>query len=68
VLLTSCFASALYKNNCLAFILTSYLKSVAVAAAATNWEKSKTEAKQKDKKVTPLFEKLPSAASPFQRF
>jgi hypothetical protein len=29
VLLTVCFASALYNNNCLAFILTSYLKSVA---------------------------------------
>jgi hypothetical protein len=29
VLLTVCFASALFNNNCLAFILTSYLKSVA---------------------------------------
>jgi hypothetical protein len=64
VLLTVCFASALYNNNCLAFILTSYLKSV--AAAATNCEKGKTGAKRRNKKVTPLFERLPSSAPPLR--
>jgi hypothetical protein len=35
-------------------------------AAATNCEKGKTRAKQRDKKFTPLFEKLPSAVPPLQ--
>jgi hypothetical protein len=34
--------------------------------AATNCEKGKTGAKRRDKKVTLLFEKLPSAAPPLR--
>jgi hypothetical protein len=70
VLLTVCFASALYNINCLAFHIDFIfeISCSGTTASATNCEKGKIGAKQWDEKVTPLFEKLPSAASPFPHF